>query len=119
MEEDFLAAGRVERELWPVLLEVDFFAEVLPVEDARPVVRLEDARPEDDPAVRPVDLADELRVELARPEVPEADLFAEVDFAADLRAIERECDLELGLEFARLDVRPAREALPVDFAFSG
>lgn len=99
--------------------EVDFFAEVLPVEEARPVVRLEEARPEDGPAVRPVDLADELRVELARPDVPEADLFAEADFVADLRAVEREWDFELGLEFARLDVRPPREDLAVVFAFSG
>lgn len=123
LDEDF-APERVEPEDFvPERLDEDFFAE------ERPVVRLEEPRPEDGPAVRPVDFAeelrddeprdielrlDELRAELDLPEEDEPDRFDDADFepdllAVDLLPVDRECDFELGLEEERLELLPVRE----------
>lgn len=89
------------------------------MDEARPVVRFDDARPDDGPAVRPVDFADELRAEVERPEVPEAALLVEADLVPAFLAVDLECDLALGLELERLEVLPPREDFDELFAFSG
>ncbi len=123
-DEDFAPERLEPEDLAPERVE-DFFAEERPVDEARPVVRLEEPRPEDGPAVRPVDFADELRDDEPRdvelpPEVDlleelEPDLFDEADFDPDLFDADLECDFEFGLEPERLELLPPREddELPV------
>jgi len=119
-DEDFAPERLEPEDLAPERVE-DFFAEERPVDGARPVVRLEVPRPEDGPAVRPVDFTEELREDEPRevelppevdlPEELERDFFEEADlFDADL-----ECDFEFGLEPERLEPLPPREddELPV------
>lgn len=104
-DEDFAPERLEPEDLAPERVE-DFFAEERPVDEARPVVRLEEPRPEDEPAVRPVDFAEELRLEADLPEELEPDLFDEADFDPDLLAVDLECDFELGREEERLEELP-------------
>ena len=125
LDED-LDPERLEPEDFAPERAEDFFEEERPVDAARPVVRLEEPRPEDGPAVRPVDFADELRDEELRELEP--DFFEEADFeldflpAVDLLPVDLECDFELGLEVERLEDLPVREErdelLPRARAFS-
>ncbi len=134
-DEDFAPERFEPEDFAPERVDEDFFAE------ARPVVRFDEPRPEDGPAVRPVDFAEELRPEELRPdELPpeepredeprdeelrlepdlpeelEPDPFDEADFeldffAVDLLAVDLECDFELGLEAERLEPREDFEEL--------
>lgn len=138
LDEDLDDPERLEPEDFaPERAEEDFFAEARPVVDeARPVVRLDEPRPEDGPAVRPVDFAEELRAEELRPELdlPEelGPDFLDADFELDLLPADLECDFELGLEEEPVAELPPREdfaellprddfeeLLPLARAFSG
>jgi hypothetical protein len=144
LDEDLDDPERLEPEDFaPERAEEDFFAEAPPpADEARPVVRLDDPRPEDGPAVLPVDFADELRADELRaaelrpaldlPEELGPDFFDEADFELDLLPVDLECDFELGLEEEPVAELPPREdfaellprddfeeLLPLARAFSG